>query len=242
MLFSVSLRSQRDCYLARRAKFWQRNCEAVRRMGKTRSRGNIKTSRVCQLPFCWWKWLIKQGSVATKKDIALIRIHTETPVHTHWPGCWLPAVLIHIPKCICINMEWNKICSQLNCENSFIRTNAYKTGYLTLWNAFVAAMQVKAKKKENLQQSFLAVKRKAWPGNDQMLILPLSRICDVTVICVSPWYVFPRTHIPGEKYSRTEKTLFTEGYVFWETHVAVTSQYGTGRDSLKFGIFSIPRI
>ena len=79
VLFSVSLRSQRDCYLARRAKFWQRNCEAVRRMGKTSSRGNIKTSRVCQLPFCWWKWLIKQGSVATKKDIALIRIHTETP-------------------------------------------------------------------------------------------------------------------------------------------------------------------
>lgn len=79
VLFSVSLRSQRDCYLAQRAKFWQRNCEAVRRMGKTRSRGNIKTSRVCQLPFCWRKWLIKQGSVATKKDIALIRIHTETP-------------------------------------------------------------------------------------------------------------------------------------------------------------------
>ena len=29
------LRSQRDCYLAR-AKFWQRNCGAVRRMGRRR--------------------------------------------------------------------------------------------------------------------------------------------------------------------------------------------------------------
>ena len=28
--------------------------------------------------------------------------------------------------------------------------------------------------------------------------------------------------------------------MFGETHVAVTSQYGTGRDSLKFGIFSNP--
>lgn len=32
VLFLVSLRSQGDCYLARRAMFWQRNCEAVRRM------------------------------------------------------------------------------------------------------------------------------------------------------------------------------------------------------------------
>ena len=29
------LRSQRDCYLSR-AKFWQRNCGAVRRMGRRR--------------------------------------------------------------------------------------------------------------------------------------------------------------------------------------------------------------
>ena len=99
---------QRDCYLAWRAKFWQTKCEAVRIMEKTRSRGSIKTSRVCQSPFRWWKWLIKQGSVATKKDIALIRIHK---LHKHWPGCWLPAALIHIHRCICINMQWNKICS-----------------------------------------------------------------------------------------------------------------------------------
>ena len=52
--------------------------------------------------------------------------------------------------------------------------------------------------------------------------------CDVKVIYVPPWYVFPRTHIPSEMCFPYPGTHITRGMCITyerETHITVTSQW-----------------